>query len=299
MPLLGPGDHARAGLAEDAIALANPMVSRGEPAAHVAAARPARSRSAYNESHRNLGVGLFELGHVFRRPAGGRAAARRARGAHRRAGRRRRCRRPPAGGASWRWPWPSDGVEVARRRAAWAPPDAVARCSSRRDGTELGARRRDRPGRRSRHTASASGSAILEVDAACALLACPHGNPQYRRVSRYPSSDLDLAFVVPDERAGGGGDRRALGRPAASCSPGSSCSTCTAAPACPRAPAASPTACACRPPTARSPTPTSAGEGGVHRRGGSRRRDAPGLSQLPRQSPKAKNTPDELGSTFW
>ena len=25
----------------------------------------------YNESHRNLGVGLFELGHVFRRPAAG------------------------------------------------------------------------------------------------------------------------------------------------------------------------------------------------------------------------------------
>ncbi len=40
--------------------------------------------------------------------------------------------------------------------------------------------------------------AILELDVE-RLLAVPHGDAQYRRVSRYPSSDLDLAFVVPDE----------------------------------------------------------------------------------------------------
>ena len=41
LPLLGPGDHARAGLAEDAIALDQPDGRRGEPVAHVAAAGPA------------------------------------------------------------------------------------------------------------------------------------------------------------------------------------------------------------------------------------------------------------------
>jgi phenylalanyl-tRNA synthetase beta chain len=42
--------------------------------------------------------------------------------------------------------------------------------------------------------------AVLEVDLG-PLLAIPHGDTQYRRVSRYPSSDLDLAFVAPDEVA--------------------------------------------------------------------------------------------------
>lgn len=37
--------------------------------------------------------------------------------------------------------------------------------------------------------------AWLELDLE-RLLAHPHGDPTYRRVSRYPSSDIDLAFAV-------------------------------------------------------------------------------------------------------
>ena len=36
-----------------------------------------------------------------------------------------------------------------------------------------------------------------------ALLDCPHGERQFRPVSRFPSSDVDLAFVVADEVAAG------------------------------------------------------------------------------------------------
>jgi phenylalanyl-tRNA synthetase beta chain len=55
--------------------------------------------------------------------------------------------------------------------------------------------------------------AWLEVDLG-AVLDGPHGNRRYRPVSKYPSSDIDLAFEVPDDvpaasvegslRAGGG-----------------------------------------------------------------------------------------------
>ena len=70
LPLLGPGDHARAGLAEDAIALTNPMAA--EEGLLRTSLRPGLLQSlAYNESHRNAGVGLFELAHVFRRAPGG------------------------------------------------------------------------------------------------------------------------------------------------------------------------------------------------------------------------------------
>ncbi len=42
--------------------------------------------------------------------------------------------------------------------------------------------------------------AWIELDLG-AVLDGPHGNRTYRRVSKYPSSDMDLAFVVPDEVA--------------------------------------------------------------------------------------------------
>ena len=77
--------------------------------------------------------------------------------------------------------------------------------------------------------------------------------------SRFPSSDIDLAFEVPDERRrrprslpaiDGAGERAARRRRA--------CSTSTGATAWPRAAGASPTGCGSRPPTAPSPTPRSA-----------------------------------------
>ena len=40
--------------------------------------------------------------------------------------------------------------------------------------------------------------AWLQLDLG-SVLEGPHGNRRYRRVSKYPSSDIDLAFEVPDE----------------------------------------------------------------------------------------------------
>ena len=49
--------------------------------------------------------------------------------------------------------------------------------------------------------------ASLEVDLD-RLLALPHGTQAYTRVSRYPSSDIDLAFVVGDDVPAGAVARR-------------------------------------------------------------------------------------------
>lgn len=192
-PLLGPGDHERAGLVEEPIALTNPMVV--EESLLRTSLRPGLLRAlAYNESHRNLGVGLFELGHVYRRP-------------------QTEARLP-------------DEREVLT--AMRAGVDAMAAASWWRDlahalavaGVVLSAT--EQPGMHPTRTAALVGSegavlgyvgeidpavleacaisqrvAVLEVDL-LALLSRPHGAVQYRRVSRYPSSDLDLAFAVAE-----------------------------------------------------------------------------------------------------
>ena len=67
LPFLGPGDLARAGLDR---ATPSPSPTRWPPRRPCCARRccPGLLKSlAYNESHRNAGVGLFEIGHVFRR----------------------------------------------------------------------------------------------------------------------------------------------------------------------------------------------------------------------------------------
>ena len=65
MPFLAPGDLARAGSAPSGIEIDQPARRGGVGAAHLAAARARRRRSRYNATHRNEGVGLFEIGHVF------------------------------------------------------------------------------------------------------------------------------------------------------------------------------------------------------------------------------------------
>jgi phenylalanyl-tRNA synthetase beta chain len=66
--LLGPGDHARAGLAEDGIAAADPMVR--EESILRTSLRPGLLRALeFNTRHRMPGARLFEIGHVYRRTA--------------------------------------------------------------------------------------------------------------------------------------------------------------------------------------------------------------------------------------
>ena len=72
MPLsfLAPGDLERSGLPGDGIAIANPLVA--EESVLRTSLLPGLVKSlATNAARRNTGVGLFEIGHVFRRPADG------------------------------------------------------------------------------------------------------------------------------------------------------------------------------------------------------------------------------------
>ena len=57
----------------------------------------------------------------------------------------------------------------------------------------------------------------------------PPAADQARDVSRFPASDIDLAFVVGRVRAGRGGAGDAAQRRAATCSRRCGCSTCTGA----------------------------------------------------------------------
>jgi phenylalanyl-tRNA synthetase beta chain len=192
-PLVAPGAHARAGLEEDAIALANPMVT--EESLLRSSLRPGLLQAlAYNESHRNTGVGLFELGHVYRRPTGDQPLP----------DERELLTAVRAGADAWTaagW-WREladalalDGVDVEAAERPGLHPTRTARLVA--GGTEVGVLGEIDPAAAAAYGISER-VAVLEVDLEH-LLALDHGNPQYRRVSRYPSSDLDLAFTVPDE----------------------------------------------------------------------------------------------------
>ncbi|MDQ1402944.1 MAG: phenylalanyl-tRNA synthetase beta chain, partial [Actinomycetota bacterium] len=197
-PLLGPGDHARAGLAEDAIPAADPMVR--EESLLRTSLLPGLLRSlAFNASHRSQGVRLFEIGKVWRRPAEAR-------------------------------PLP-DEREVVAFALAGAGADEAKRLF---DGLVDALRLADvqlRPasdelGMHPTRTASVSASGVPvgivgEVAPAvvagwglegrvgwCSLelepmLGAPRRADEASAVSRFPSSDIDLAFAVADSTPAG------------------------------------------------------------------------------------------------
>jgi phenylalanyl-tRNA synthetase beta chain len=68
MPFLAPGDLARCGLPDDGITIANPLVAE-QSVLRTALLPGLVGAVAYNWSHRNHGVRLFEIGHTFNRPA--------------------------------------------------------------------------------------------------------------------------------------------------------------------------------------------------------------------------------------
>ena len=214
--------------------------------------RPGLLKSvAYNESHRVTGVGLFEIGKVFRPPPAGQqlpderevlGVVLAGREAHRRgrrlgrAGRRARLR-------------PLERSTRGRSPGCTRAGPAVVVG----DDAVVGAARRDRPGRaRGARHRRAGGVARGRPRRCCSAL--PHGRQAYEPVSRYPSSDIDLAFVVADADAGRRRPRRPSPRRPARCWSACACSTCSAARRCRPAPAAWPSPCGSRRPTAPSPT---------------------------------------------
>jgi phenylalanyl-tRNA synthetase beta chain len=189
-PFLDPGDLRAAGIDGPAIALTNPLVA--EESVLRTSLRPGLLKAvAYNESHRSTGVALYELGHVY----------------------------PPGEG-----PLPDEyealgvvlaGCEVHAAVALWREIAAALGVGARidqgivPDGLHPGRSAaltigRDRLGAIGEVHPAATDAfgvhervAVLELNVDL-LLAKEPPAPQAKPVSRYPSSDIDLAFAVGD-----------------------------------------------------------------------------------------------------
>jgi len=192
MPFLAPDDVARAELPHDVITITNPLIA-DESVMRPSLLPGLLKTIAYNESHRSNGVGLFEVGHIFRVPA-------------------------------QTQPLPDEREHVAIALAGAEAPEAVALWDALADAIAVpdrGLVAAPAPGMHPTRTATitVAGEALgsvgevhprvldafgvtervawFEVDLG-RLLDLPHGARPYQRVSRFPSSDIDLAFETPD-----------------------------------------------------------------------------------------------------
>jgi phenylalanyl-tRNA synthetase beta chain len=188
-PFLAPGDLIRAGLDGPGIAITNPLVA--EESILRTSLRPGLLKAiAYNESHRRNGVGLYEIGHVYPPGSGQLPDEYEALGVIL-AG-----REAPAAVAIWREIAAALGVG-ARIDQSLVPagmhPGRSATLQAGRD--RLGVLGEIHP-----DVCDAFGVdervAYLEIDLGALLCRLP--NPaQWKPTSRYPSSDIDLAFAAP------------------------------------------------------------------------------------------------------
>ncbi|MEZ5244690.1 MAG: phenylalanine--tRNA ligase subunit beta [Acidimicrobiales bacterium] len=195
MPFLAPGDLRAAGLPEDGVTLTNPLVQ--EESVLRTSLLPGQLKAiAYNQSHRATGIRFFEIDHVFL-PA-------------------------PEGQLL-----PDEREFLAVALAGEEAPAAVAVLDLLERALALPnvqLRPAGPPGLHPTRTAEVviagrTRGHVGEVDPAAlenygvegrvawleldlgAVLDGPHGNRKYTPVSKYPSSDVDLAFEVPDEVA--------------------------------------------------------------------------------------------------
>jgi len=193
VPFLAPGDLERAGLAGDGITITNPLVAE-ESVLRTSLLPGLLKAVRHNLAHRNTDVALFEVGHVFRRPTDPDAKL---------PDERESVAVIVAGAdatvAVQAWRTICDGLAIPGADVANAEMPALHPTRSgvvRVAGEPVGAvgevdpdvlAAYDIPGR----------VAWLEVDLD-RLLAHPHGAPTYRPISRFPSSDVDLAFEVAE-----------------------------------------------------------------------------------------------------
>lgn len=197
-PLLGPGDHERAGIdGSAAILAANPMI-REESILRLDL-RPQLLRNlAYNASHRNPGVRLFEIGKVFGPvPAGQELPDEREHLGVVLHGR-------DAADAVRLWRAVADSFRLdhpmleATTRPGLHPGRTAAIVAG---GAEIGVVGEIDPDVVSAFELQGPvGWLHLEVPV---LFGAPTRSLEQRPVSRYPSSDIDLAFVVAESTAAG------------------------------------------------------------------------------------------------
>jgi phenylalanyl-tRNA synthetase beta chain len=181
----------RSGLTDDPISITNPLVAE-ESVLRTSLLPGLLKTLAYNQSHRASQFGLFELGHIFRRPATEQTLP----------DEREHIAaliadaEAPAAVAVWEALASALAVKEWELRAAVVPglhPTRTAEVVVH--GEVLGAVGEVDPAVLEAHGIDGR-AAWLEVDLG-RLLDLPHGERPYRPVSRFPSSDIDLAFEAP------------------------------------------------------------------------------------------------------
>jgi phenylalanyl-tRNA synthetase beta chain len=190
-PFLAPDTLSRAGLSSEALRITNPLVA--EESVLRTSLRPGLLRAiAYNESHRRVGVALFEIGHVYP-PAEGELP-----GEFEALTVVLADREAPAAMAVWRELAAALGTG-ARVDQSQVPPGLHAtRSATLQAGRDpLGAVGEVAPDVLAAFDVTER-VAILELDLDQILDREPKPT-QWKPTSRYPSSDLDLSFVVPDD----------------------------------------------------------------------------------------------------
>jgi len=192
---IAPGDLERAGLPADAVEVENPLAV--EESVLRTSLLPGLLRALVtNRSHRDTEVSLFEIGHVFLPPPeGDHLPAEPERLAFVLSGH-------VATDATRIWNTLVDTMGIARITLVPAAPAGLHPTRSAEmvvGSTTIGVLGEIDPAVLAAHDLTGP-AAWLDVDLG-ALLAAPRRPRIYRPVSRYPSADVDLAFVVGDHVA--------------------------------------------------------------------------------------------------
>ena len=192
MPFLAPGDLERAGLDGGGLVITNPLAA--EESVLRTSLRPGLLRSvAYNESHRLSDVSLFEIGHVYApKPAGDQLPYERERVSVILAGRDAIA-----------------AVDLLEQLCSWMGTSYTLEASERAglhptrsaqvyvDGAAVGDVGEIHPTVLDSYGIGGR-AAWLDLDLDAVLDRAGSAARGYRPVSRFPSSDIDLAFEVDD-----------------------------------------------------------------------------------------------------
>jgi len=194
MPFLAPGDLANVGLADDGVRLSNPL-DANESVLRTSLLPGQLRAIAYNQSHRNPSVRFFEIGHVFLPPGDGELLP----------DEREYLAVALADAEA------PEAVELLNTlSAALALPNVQIRNSDNQPGMHPTRSAEVVVAGRSRGVVGEVAPSVLreyDVEGRVAWLQLdigevlngPHGKRTYTAVSKFPSSDMDLAFVVAED----------------------------------------------------------------------------------------------------
>jgi phenylalanyl-tRNA synthetase beta chain len=192
-PLVGPEDHDKAGIDGPVVQASNPMM-REESVLRKSLMPGLLKNLAFNAAHRNPDAGLFEVGNVFLPPSAGQQLP----------DEQEHLAVAVAGAdaamAVTIWRTLADALRLAEPTL-----EAATNCGMHPGRTAramVGEQMVGVVGEVDPGVAEAHGLegpvAWVELDVG-ALATAPRRSEALRPVSRYPSSDIDLAFTVPDD----------------------------------------------------------------------------------------------------